>query len=284
LREYEIAPEAVTIIPSSAPDVLELAIKHSADGIFLNGPSDAAWVREAEASFTKLHDSKVKIIPIKEIDAIYKRAPFLEPYDLPIGAYGGNPPRPSESVRTAATGLILIANNAANEQVIGDFTEELFSAKAAIAIEHPAALRVQAPDIELNAAFPVHAGAYAHFNDTRQTLIERYGDYFYIGIMLISLIGTLAAAFFGLQKAKKRRHEHEQEEPLEELAILLRKVKSAENVGELNAISESADMLLIHCLEEKDNHTNPSYVTLIVSTLERLRRSIDEKKRGLSVI
>lgn len=283
LREFNVNPNSVTIIRIAQDNIAERVKSLNLDAIFMNSPPESPSVREALQNYSKLYDDKITFIPILENEAIAKRVPYFEPFTLLQGAYGGNPPLPTHNIRTSTTSHILVARNGLSSNIIGEFTEELFQKRASLAIEHPSALRLQAPDIEANAAFPVHSGSYAHFTDSRETFLEQYSDALYILLMVVSLVGTIVAGFLGVRKVKGVAQPHKTEVPLEHLARLLKAVGLASSQKELDEITHNGEELLIECLEDDESNSDSSRLSVILATLERLRFAVSERAKILQV-
>jgi TRAP-type uncharacterized transport system substrate-binding protein len=274
LREYEIDPKSVIISRIPPGGSLE-----GLDGLVLTGPPEADWVREAENAYAKIHEGRIKIVQITESEAIARRAPIFEPFTIVAGAYGGNPSRPSLPAKTSAISYVLIASNDLNEKIVGDLAQELFTRRAALAMEHPAALRIQAPDTEINASFPVHPGAFAYFTDNRQSFIERYGDVIYIALMFISLFGSLGAGLIGYLTSKNNNPTHA-DAPFKEFARLLKAVRTADEPALAGLHSEGED-IYIASLELSDQEEDPDHMNAVAISFNRLSLSVAERRRAL---
>ena len=57
----------------------------------------------------------------------------------------------------------------------------------------PGAAHITKPDTEKDAELPVHRGAAAVIDGTERTFLDRYGDYFWFALLLLSGIGSAGA-------------------------------------------------------------------------------------------
>ena len=62
-----------------------------------------------------------------------------------------------------------------------------------LAKEVPGAPHIKKPDTDKDAALPVHRGAAAYIDGTERTFLDRYSDYFWFAILLLSGIGSAGA-------------------------------------------------------------------------------------------
>jgi hypothetical protein len=49
---------------------------------------------------------------------------------------------------------------------------------------------IEVPDTTVGAALPFHPGAAAYYNGEQPNLLEMFEDYFYLGAILVSIIGS----------------------------------------------------------------------------------------------
>jgi TRAP transporter TAXI family solute receptor len=282
LSEYEVDLKTVTLVRVAAPQVSEITKTERLDALFIIGPPDSPAIRDTVNAYTR-QVGAVRLIAIKENEAIHKRVPFLDVIEIVAGAFGGNPPRPAENVKTLSTAHLLLGSKNLSEKLVGDLTQELFSRRASVAAEHPAASRIEAPPTEVNAAFPIHPGAQAYYTDNQQSFLERYSDVLYIGLMAISLVGSLAAAIYGRKNETQTIPAHKR--TLIELVQLLRASRQAATHEELNDIAHRADDIFVETLDEGTSENgDEGQIALVAMTLDHLRAAITDRRKALRVI
>jgi TRAP transporter TAXI family solute receptor len=284
LGEYEVDTKNVTFVRLAPQDVSNMTKPERIEALFLIGPPDSLAIRDTVNAYAK-EAGAVRLVPIKESEAIHKRVPYLDSFDIVAGAFGGNPPRPAETVKTLATSHLLLGNKGLNEKLVGDLTQELFSRRAALASEHPAASRIEAPPAEVNAAFPIHPGALAYYTDNQQSFLERYSDVLYIALMIISLIGSIAAARYGRKKQVTVAELPPHKKSLIELVNLLRASRKAVTHDELDEIAHRADDIFVETLDEGASEKgDDGQIALVAMTLDHLRSALQDRRKALKVL
>ena len=117
------------------------------------------------------------------------------------------------------------ARKSLSEEVVADFTKHLFASRQALTAELPSAAKIEKPDTDKDAAVPVHPGAAAYIDGELKTFFDRYSDIFYIGVMLLSFVGSGLAGLLSYSKADDRvRRLH----TLERLLEIAKRARSAE--------------------------------------------------------
>ena len=76
---------------------------------------------------------------------------------------------------------------------VAAFFRQLFALRHVIARQVPGAAHITKPDTEKDAGLPVHRGAAAVIDGTERTFLDRYGDYFWFALLLLSGIGSAGA-------------------------------------------------------------------------------------------
>ncbi len=128
---------------------------------------------------------------------------------------------------------------------MADFTRVFLTAKAQIAADAPLAARIEAPDQEKTSPIPIHPGTVTYLDGQTTTFLERYGDWFYIGIMGLGLGGSLLAGWLSYAGARSRRQLMER---LEGLETLLAAARAARDEAALAEVDAEADRIVAYAL------------------------------------
>src|SRR5690606_36391629 len=88
---------------------------------------------------------------------------------------------------------------------VGNLTKDILDLRLTIAAELPAIQALETPSTDKDAPLPVHSGAAAYIDGEQESFFDRYGDWFYIGAMVLSALGTGGAAILGRESANRRR-------------------------------------------------------------------------------
>ena len=107
--------------------------------------------------------------------------------------------------------------------------------------EQPIFAQITAPSTDPDAFLPLHPGAAAFYNSTQQSFMDEYGNYIYLGPMILGGIASVLAAawkFLGIGQPETI------EGPLDTLYALARRIRSVDTEGELSEIEEEIDNIL----------------------------------------
>ncbi len=158
LAQYEIDPDLVRREVIERGAMADAVKSRQVDALFVVGPATADFLSEAVSAVTKAA-GVAKFIPIAEAKAIAQRSNVLESTEIVRGAFGGDPPRPSEAFETVGVSVRLMARATLKDSTAGEVTRRLFSERLSIAKLEKLANQIEAPATDKGAALPVHPGA-----------------------------------------------------------------------------------------------------------------------------
>jgi TRAP transporter TAXI family solute receptor len=279
LAHYEISPQDVRMMPVDPDYVVPMLREGRIDVLFIAGPATGKEMSEAVAAATQ-DGRPPTFIPISENDALAQRRSVYESTEIVAGAFGGNPPRPAESVDTIGFSHYLVARNTLGEQVVGDLAKMLLSARNAIVGEFPAARLIKAPETDKDAAVSVHPGAAAYYDGEQKTFFDRYSDFFYLAVMLVSILGSAAAAIASRTRSGARRERHT---VLLRLTELMMEARNAASIDRLQALENEIDGILLDTLQRIEaERPDESWVRGFSLGLEQARHLIAERRAALA--
>jgi TRAP transporter TAXI family solute receptor len=181
------------------------------------------------------------LIPIDTAAAIAGANHAYESFDVPKGTLRGAPPVPDDDVTTLRTSLYLVASKKLSTDMGTYLTQTIMKVRRELLGEHPIFAQIKAPSIDADAYLPVHPGALAVYNGTQQSFMDEYGNYVYLGPMLLGGIASVLAAawkFLGIGQPEVRVG------PLDTLYGLARRIRGVNSEGELSNIEEEIDDIL----------------------------------------
>jgi TRAP transporter TAXI family solute receptor len=194
LAHYEIPKAEVATLFLNAPGEVESALKsRQVDAVLVVGTQSGRTMSETIAAVTRAGGAPPVFIPVGEADAIAQRFPSLESVEIVRGAFGGTPPRPADSLKTIGVSHRLVGLATLDDNKVAELTRLVFAMRPAISAEVPLANRIEAPDTSKSSSLPVHPGASAYYEGEVQTFFERYGDWFYLVVMVGSIVGSAIA-------------------------------------------------------------------------------------------
>jgi TRAP transporter TAXI family solute receptor len=280
LAQYEIPMKAVTLL-SLSPGEARAAIEAGrVDAIFAAPAPQSGADQDIVSAIASISKKPPIFIPIKEAKAISKRFPALEPMEIVEGAFGGDPPRPAAAFDSLSVNVLLMARNTLRDDVAAEVTRLFFSHRGAIALAAPLANSIEAPSTDKGGAIPVHQGAVDYLDGTERGFFERYSDLFYIGAMLLSLVGSGAAAL----ASRLNLDSHLRTDKLtEKLLEILQAARAAESHADLDGLERDVDDVLTGVLgDRKMRNVEAPSLHLVLLALDQTRRAITDRRHLLS--
>jgi TRAP transporter TAXI family solute receptor len=279
LAHYEIPKDSVVAIVLAANEVEEALRTKRVDAVLAVGTVTGRTMTEAVAGAMQAAGGAPVFIPVEEADAIAQRSPKFESLEVVRGSFGGTPPRPGNTIETLGVSHRLVARTNLDDNVVSELTKLLFTARPTLAQEVPLANKIEAPDTTKGQTLPVHAGASAYYDGEVQTFFERYGDWFYLVIMVLSIAGSGIAAMASSAANKARARNMEL---LRELLAIVRRAHEGGSIEELDDLDRQADDILGAALAKAGSGgIDNAGVAAFTLGLDQARRAIGERRRIL---
>lgn len=247
LAHYELPKDSVKFQLIDQSDRAAVLKDGTVDAVFAAAPQVSRNFSDGIAAIARaIGEDKVKFIGIPEAEAIAGRNRSLEAADLVRGAFGGDPPRPPETIKTVAITYRLMAHRTMSDAAAGEVTRLVLQSKQSLVTELPFANGIEAPSTEKNNPLPLHPGSEAWLDGETQTFFERYGDWMYLGVMVVSILGSIMAAVISRANSRERQ---ESMKGLSRLIDILHQVREAEDEAALDALQQEADQILVTTLK-----------------------------------
>ncbi|MBY6241880.1 TAXI family TRAP transporter solute-binding subunit [Methylosinus sp. Sm6] len=280
LDQYDIPRQSVTttvIAPGAVEDSLRA---RTLDAIFLVALPQIGVASEVVGKVAAAGNGKAPVfLPIAEAKAIAKRVPTLEATEVLRGALGGDPPRPAEPLETPSVAVLLVGRPGIAARVAGEVTRELLVHRAAIAVLAPLANYMEAPSTDKDSAVPAHQGTIDFIDGNEHGFFDTYSDFFYLGAMLMSLVGSAAAA---LASRLRVTTQERSEQLIERLLEILPAARSASGAAELDDFERELDQAIIDAMADVRLRNMASTELHMVSlALDQARLAIQERRRTL---
>lgn len=247
LAQYEVQPDEVEIVGLAPEEIVPAAREKRIDAFFSINAVGARANNEALGRLRSAWGEDPVLIPIREADAIKARDRTVETGEIVRGALGGDPPRPAESLPTIAVTSRLMAAQSLDDNLVGELVKQLLALRLTLAAELPSIQGLETPATDKDAPLPVHPGAAAFIDGEQETFFERYGDWFYLGVMGLSMLGTGAAGLMGRESAARRRRAMA---GLDELLALLPVIRDCNDEAEIARLEREADTILTRVLTD----------------------------------
>jgi len=272
LTEYKVSPTGVQHVMLTADELPHAAADKRIDALFTVGPLHGGTVESAIAGLTPGKRDPV-LIPIDAADGMAERGEAYQKVDLPNGFIPGAPPLPDDDFATLGVATRLEARQSMSESTAGDVTKRLFDMRRLLEADTPIAAAIEKPDGDKGSLTTVHPGAAAYFSDNEKSFMDIYGDWIYIGAMVLSGIGSGAAAMLGLTRARARKAALELIDRLIDLKQAAHKTMSLPRLAELDRQIEELSTNGLRFARDHDFDE---------AGLSALRLAIDEARRAIN--
>jgi len=282
LSFYNVAPEAVKreFLPL---DEIGPAVEHKkVAAVFAIGPVGPGPAIDAVGAIAHASKGAPKILAFDDADAIAKRFPAFESYDVPEGGLHGKPQVPDDTVTTVAVNYRIVVPITMPDIVANAIGRSILTAKAQLMNISPMANQISAPDVsDQNPLLPIHPGFADYLNNGDQSFFDQAQRYLYIfGIPLsigASLL-TLAVSMFNARGAKKDR------DAMARLLALANEANTADR-ERLDALEQELHEAVAACVErsseaDKDEQWKTSLA--IQHAMRRFERRDQALKGGSS--
>src|ERR1700739_4592325 len=275
LQQSGIDPSKVEIIQFPAGEAADAIRSQKADAYLAAGPINSKITAEAIAVST--HDGATPtFLAIDSAEAIAQNHPMYEASEIPAGAFGGSPDRPDDEVKTISFSHHIVARKGLSEATVAAFTRQLFAIRQQVMSEFPLAAKIETPDTDKDAAIPVHPGAAAFVDGEEKTFLDRYSDYIWWGLMLLSATGSAGAWFAGyLKKDERSAHSSLRERLLDMIAI----ARHSDSTEELDQMQAEADNILRDTLHSFEyGAVEAGALTAFNIALEQFHNAVADRK------
>jgi TRAP transporter TAXI family solute receptor len=275
LKESGINPDKVTISQFATNQIGEMARDQSVDAFMAVGPLKSKITVDAIAA-TATARGEPKFLPIDVADAIAKKNPIYESEEIPASIFGSSPQRPEDEVDTVAVNHLIIAPKSLSDTTVAAFARQLFTNRQQLARELPTASQIEKPDTDKDAALPAHAGAAAYIDGNERTFLEKYTDYIWFLVLILSGLGSAGAWL------KHYWNKDDREQYLvhrDHLLDLISRVRTAETAGELAEMQGAADGMLREALDCYDDGTiEDGDLSVIGLALEQFHHAVADRR------
>jgi TRAP transporter TAXI family solute receptor len=240
LRESGVAPDKVAITQFGTNQIEELSHDASLDAFMAVGPLDSKITAEALAATARTR-GEPKFLPIDVSDAIALKHPLYESEEIPGSIFNASPAWPEDKIDTISVNHLIVARKALSETTVAALARQLFSIRQALARQVQGAARIKKPDTDKDAELPVHRGAAAYLDGNERTFLDRYSDYFWGVILILSGLGSAGA---WLRQYLKRDEREEITEFRNKILAMIPNVHTAQSVEELLAMQREVDAII----------------------------------------
>ncbi|WP_291688246.1 TAXI family TRAP transporter solute-binding subunit [Bradyrhizobium sp.] len=249
LTESGVAPEKVAVQNFGTTEIAAMAADPAIDAYMAVGPLDSKITAEALEATARAR-GEPKFLPIDVSEAIAQKHPLYESEEIPGSIFNASPARPDDKIDTVSVNHLIVARKALPETTVGALARQLFAIRQVLARQFPGAAHIKKPDTDKDAELPVHQGAAAYIDGTERTFLERYSDYFWAAVLVLSGLGS---GWAWLRHFLRRDEREQNTLHRDKMLSLIAKVRTAETPDELLAMQREVDGVLRETLDAFDD-------------------------------
>jgi TRAP-type uncharacterized transport system substrate-binding protein len=277
LSYYDIPAKAVKRVFLPLAEIGQAVHQKHVAAILAVGPMAPGEVVDVVAAIAKATKGAPSLIGIDEAEAIANRFPAFESIDVPGGAFRGRPPTPDDTVTTLAVTYRFVAPNTMLNIVAGAVGRSIFKMKAKLVAETPLANQIEAPDPDdKSPLLPIHPGVAAYLSSGEQSFFDDFQEYFYLGGMILGVLGSATALVIGHLGRRKSDNELNQ---INRLIEITDRVSEAD-AAKLDALEKDFNEIVASILTRQASGDVDSNTFSIA--VAHARHSIDRRRELLS--
>jgi TRAP transporter TAXI family solute receptor len=278
LSESGIEPEKVAVVQFAVNQLAEMARDPNIDAYMAVGPLDSKITAEAIAATARAR-GEPKFLPIDVSEAIAQKHPLYESEEIPGSTFSSSPARPDDKVETVSVNHLIVARRELSETAVGTFTRQLFNVRQVLEKQLPGAANIATPDTDKAAALPAHRGAAAYIDGTERTFLEKYSDYIWGAVLLLSGLGSAGAWFRSYLKRDEKAASIALRDRVLAFAALARDGKSAD---ELHGMQCQVDDIIRETLNAFDDGAiEQADLSAFSLALEQFHRAVADRYAAL---
>jgi TRAP transporter TAXI family solute receptor len=192
LTESGVAADKVAVTQFGTNQIEELARDTNVDAFMTVGPLDSKITSDALAA-TARSRGEPKFLPIDVSEAIALKHPLYESEEIPGSVFNANPAWPDDKIDTISVNHLIVARKSLSETKVAALARQIFATRQSLAKQVPGAAHIKKPDTDKDAELPVHRGAAAYLDGNERTFLDRYSDYFWFALLVLSGLGSAGA-------------------------------------------------------------------------------------------
>jgi TRAP transporter TAXI family solute receptor len=275
LTESGISPDKVTVTQFGTNQIAEMARDQSIDAFMTVGPLNSKITADAIAA-TATARGEPKFLPIDVSEAIAKKHTIYDSEEIPGSIFASSPARPEDKVETVSVNHLIVAPKTLSDTVVAAFARQLFTNRQQLARELPSAAQIEKPDTDKDAALPAHAGAAAYIDGNERTFLEKYTDYIWGAILILSGLGSAVAWLKHYWKRDEREQYAKHRDNLLDLIAGARKAETPEELADMQVAADGVLREALDCYD--DGAIEEGDLSAIGLTLEQFHHAVADRR------
>jgi TRAP transporter TAXI family solute receptor len=278
LTESGVAPDKVAVTQFGTNQIEELARDPTIDAFMAVGPLDSKSTADALKATARAR-GEPKFLPVDVSDAIAIKHPLYESEEIPGSVFNSKPAWPDDKIDTISVNHLIVARKALSETTVAALARQLFAIRQSLAKQVPGAAHIKKPDTDKDAELPVHRGAAAYIDGTERTFLDKYSDYFWAAVLVLSGLGSAGA---WLRHFLKRDETEQDTLHRDKILELISRVRVAETPEELLAMQREVDGVLRETLDGYDDGAiEEEDLSAVDLVLEQFHHAVADRRAAL---
>ena len=167
-----------------------------------------------------------------------------------------------------------------SELTVTAFTKQLFAIRHSLQKEFPGVANIQVPDTDRAVAIPAHPGAAAYIDGNERTFLERYSNFMWLGLMVLSGLASGGPWLRSYLHRDERVHNTALRNRLVDMIAVVRQSGS---LAELDQMQKEADEILrdtLNCFE--DGAVEEDTLSAFNIALDQFHNSVADRKTWIT--
>jgi hypothetical protein len=278
LKHYGVPLGKVQISQLDPFDVAIAVQKGAVDVLFVAGASTGKAISDTVASATQ-NGVAPTFIEIDHADGISKRNTAFDSDSIDAGTFGGNPPTPSDDLKSLTFAEYLVARKTFNHNSIAELSKLIYTSRLAIANQLAGEIKIEAPSTDKDADVLAHPGTLDYLNDDQKTFFDKYGDDIFYGMLIFPVFGSAIAGVASYLRSDSRTRRLRL---LQRVLDLVRKAHSAQTLEALEHLQVEADNLVIAIIHLSEHEEFDETVRMSFAfALDQLRFAVAARRTAI---
>lgn len=244
-----VEPGKVATVQFGTEEIEKLAQDATLDAYLAVGPLDSKITAAAIAATSRSRGAP-KFLPVEASEAIALKHTRYEAEEIPGSVFNANPAWPEDKVDTISVNHLILTRKELSEAKAAAFYRQLFAVRDTITQRVAGSAHITKPDTEKEAEPSVHRGAAAVINGTERTFLDKYSDYFWFSLLLLSGIGSAAA---WLRRYLNRDERDDNTSQRNRILAVVSEVRDAGSEQDLLTLQREVDVIIGETLKCYDD-------------------------------
>jgi TRAP-type uncharacterized transport system substrate-binding protein len=273
-----VPPDKVATAQFGTDEIEKLAQDPTLDAYLAVGPLDSKITANAIAATARARGAPT-FLPIEASEAIALKHPRYEAEEIPASVFNAQPAWPEDKVDTISVNHLILARKELSEAKAAAFYRQLFAVRDTITQGVAGASHIIKPDTEKETEPSVHRGAAAVINGTERTFLDKYSDYFWFALLVLSGLGSAAA---WLRRYLNRDEPDDNTSCRNRVLAAISEVRNAESEHDLLKCQSDVDAIVGETLKSYDDGAiEQEDLTAFGLVLELFNHAVAERRATL---